>query len=100
MYQVKIAQYSKLLKSKNLNDIDVIKNKNQQLKDNKVIDNSDKELKLMNQLLLLNKNIENKKKESFENDKYDSKFKISKELHQRTINKSPEHMKNNELQDE
>ena len=96
-HKVKIAQYSKLLKSKNLNDIDVVKNKNQQLKDNKVIDNSDKELQLMNQLLILNKNIENKKKEGFENDKYDSKFKISKELHQRTINKSPEHMKNNEL---
>ena len=80
-----------------LNDIDVIKNKNQQLKDNKVIDNSDKELQLMNQLLLLNKNIENKKKENFENDKYDSKFKISKELYQRTINKNPEYMKNNEL---
>jgi len=96
-HKVKIAQYSKLLKSKNLNDIDVIKNKNQQLKDNKVIDNSDKELQLMNQLLLLNKNIENKKKENFENDKYDSKFKISKELYQRTINKNPEYMKNNEL---
>lgn len=96
-HKVKIAQYSKLLKSKNLNDIDIVKNKNQQLKDNKVIDNSDKELQLMNQLLILNKNIENKKKEGFENDKYDSKFKISKELHQRTINKSPEHMKNNEL---
>ena len=67
-HKVKIAQYSKLLKSKNLNDIDVIKNKNQQLKDNKVIDNSDKELQLMNQLLLLNKNIENKKKENFENE--------------------------------
>ena len=48
----------------------------------------------MNQLILLNKNIENKKKESFDNEKYDSKFKISTELYQRTINTNPEHMKN------
>ena len=96
-HKVKIAQYSKILKSKNLNDINIMNNKNQQVKDNKVIDNSDQELKLMNQLILLNKNIENKKKESFDNEKYDSKFKISTELYQRTINTNPEHMKNNEL---
>lgn len=61
-HKVKIAQYTKLLKSKNLNDIDIVKNKEMQLKDNKVIDNSDKELQLMNQLILLNDNIINKKK--------------------------------------
>ena len=96
-HKVKIAQYTKLLKSKNLNDMNIVKNKQNQLKDNKVIDNSDKELQLMNQLLLVNENIKNKKKESFENEKYDSKFKISQEIHQRSINTSPEHMKNNEL---
>lgn len=96
-HKVKIAQYSKILKSKNLNDIDIMNNKNKQLKDNKVIDNSDQELKLMNQLILLNKNIENKKKENFDNEKYDSKFKISTELYQRTINTNKEHMKNKEL---
>jgi hypothetical protein len=95
-HKIKIAQYTKLLKQKNLNDFNVRKNNNNQTTDNKLSKILDKEQQLVKQLLLATENFINKKISEY-NDKFDSKIKISKEIHMRKINKNKEHMKNNEM---
>jgi len=96
-HKVKIASYTQLLKSKNLKDMKIMKNKNKQVKDNKVIDNSDQENQLASQLLLATSNFKNKKSNMVNKDNIDSKFKISQNTQVRKINTRQEHMKNNEL---
>lgn len=96
-HKVKIANYTKLLKSKNLNDIDVTKNRNKQTADGKMIENSDIENNLASQLSLITSNFINKKKESFIPGK-DTKFKKSSETQIRSINDAKEYFKNKELE--
>jgi hypothetical protein len=51
-HKIKIANYTKLLKSKSLNDIDVTKNRNKQTADGKMTETSDVENNLASQLSL------------------------------------------------
>lgn len=94
-HKIKIAKYSQLLKSKNLNDIDINKNKNNQIKDNKQ-NNLDIEQKLLSQLIILQENLINKKLTENETNN-NIKYQESKDNYKYKINKSKEYMKNNEL---
>ena len=96
-HKVKIANYTILLKSKNLNDIDIIKNKNQQKMDGKLTDQSDIENQLSSQLSLITQNFIEKKKDSFESGK-DTKFNKSNETQIRSINDAKEYFKNKDLE--
>ncbi len=93
-HKIKIAQYSKLLKAKNLNDIDITKNKSKQINDGKFKD-QDTEQQLLSQLLLLAENFKNKKLN--QHNSQDIKYSNSKDDQIRKINKNREHFKNNEL---
>lgn len=94
-HKVKIAKYSKILKSKNLNDIDINKNQNKQVKDNKS-NNLDIEQKLLSQLMILQENIINKKLN--DNMTHNNiKYQESKDNYKYKINTSKEHFKNNEI---
>lgn len=95
-HKIKIANYTKLLKSKNLNDIDVTKNRNKQTADGKMIENSDVENNLASQLSLITSNFINKKKDNFTSGK-DTKFQKSYETQIRSINDAKEYFKNKEL---
>lgn len=90
----KIAKYTKLLSQMNIKDINILKNKNEQEKDNKQ-KNLDAEQKLLRQLILLTENYKKKKQSDFANQ--DITYKISKTDQHRTINKNQEHLKNNEI---
>jgi hypothetical protein len=96
-HKIKIANYTILLKSKNLNDIDVIKNKNKQIADGKMTDTSDVENKLATQLSLITENFINKKKDNFIPGS-ETKFKKSSETQIRSINDGKEYFKNKELE--
>jgi len=95
-HKVKIANYTVLLKSKNLNDIDIIKNKNRQTTDGKMIENSDVENKLASQLYLITDNFISKKKDNFQSG-INTKFNKSSETQVRSINDAKEYFKNKEL---
>lgn len=95
-HKIKIANYSMLLKSKNLNDIDIIKNKNKQERDGKAPDTPDVENKLASQLSLISSNFISKKKEGFVAGK-DTKFNSSSETQIRSINDAKEYFKNQDL---
>lgn len=90
----KIAKYTKLLSQINVKDIDILKNKNEQEKDNKQKD-LDAEQKLLKQLILLTENYKNKKLSDFSNQ--DITYKISKVDQHRSVNQNQEHFKNNEI---
>jgi len=90
----KIAKYTKLLSQMSVKDIDILKNKNEQEKDNKQKD-LDAEQKLLKQLILLTENYKNKKLSDFSNQ--DITYKISKVDQHRSVNKNQEHFKNNEI---
>ncbi len=90
----KIAQYTKLLSQANVKDIDILKNKNQQVKDDKT-KTLDTEQQLLKQLFLFTENIKNKKQSDFANQ--DTKYKESETEQIRKINKNKEHLKNNEI---
>jgi hypothetical protein len=92
--KIKIAKYNQLFKNFNLKDINIIKNKNEQLKDNKNR-TLDTEQQLLKQLILFTENIKNKKKDNFKNQ--DIKYKDSKLEQIRKINKNKEYFKNNEI---
>ncbi len=92
--KVKIAKYTKLLAPLNVRDINIMKNKNQQLKDDKV-KRLDAEQKLLKQLILFTEDLRNKKQSNFKNQ--DIKYKESKHEQIRKINKNKEHLKNTEL---
>jgi hypothetical protein len=96
-HKIKIANYTKLLKSKNLNDIDVTKNRNKQTADGKMTETSDVENNLASQLSLITSNFINKKKDNFISGK-DTKFKNSSETQVRSINDTKEYFKNKELE--
>lgn len=96
-HKIKIANYTKLLKSKNLNDIDVTKNRNKQTADGKMIENADVENNLASQLSLITSNFINKKKDDFIPGS-DTKFKKSSETQVRSINDAKEYFKNKELE--
>lgn len=96
-HKIKIANYTKLLKSKNLNDIDIIKNKNKQIVDGKMTETSDVENNLASKLLLITSNFINKKKDAFVPGN-DTKFKKSSETQIRSINDAKEYFKNKELE--
>jgi hypothetical protein len=93
-HKIKIAQYNKLLTTKNLLDTNIRKNKNEQLKDDKS-NKLDLEQKLVNKLILLIDNFKNKKQSDFS--EQDTKYKESNEDLIRKINKNKEHFKNNEI---
>jgi hypothetical protein len=95
-HKIKIANYSMLLKSKNLNNIDIIKNKNRQEVDGKAPDTPDVESKLASQLSLISSNFISKKKEGFAAGK-DTKFTNSSETQIRSINDAKEYFKNQDL---
>lgn len=95
-HKIKIANYSMLLKSKNLNNVDIIKNKNKQEVDGKAPDTPDVENKLASQLSLISSNFISKKKEGFVAGK-DTKFKSSSETQIRSINDAKEYFKNQDL---
>ena len=90
----KIAKYTKLLSQMSVKDIDILKNKNEQEKDNKQKD-LDAEQKLLKQLILLTENYKNKKLSDFSNQ--DITYKISKVDQHRSVNQNQEHFKNNEI---
>jgi|LauGreDrversion4_2_1035121.scaffolds.fasta_scaffold02290_8 hypothetical protein len=90
----KIAKYSKLLSQMNVKDINILKNKNEQEKDDKQ-KNLDAEQELLKQLVLLTEHYKDKKRSNFANQ--DINYKISKVDQNRSINKNPEFFKNNEL---
>ena len=96
-HKIKIANYTKLLKSKNLNDIDVTKNRNKQTADGKMIENADVENNLASQLSLITSNFINKKKDNFIPGS-DTKFQKSSETQVRSINDAKEYFKNKELE--
>lgn len=96
-HKIKIANYTKLLKSKNLNDIDITKNRNDQTTDGKMIENSDVENNLASQLSLITSNFINKKKDNFIPGS-DTKFQKSSETQVRSINDAKEYFKNKELE--
>ncbi len=90
----KIAQYTKLLSQANIKDINIMKNKNEQEKDDKqkILNN---EQNLLKQLVIGIDNYQNKKKSDFSNQEIN--YKISKNNQTRQINKNKEFFKNNEL---
>lgn len=92
--KVKIAKYTKLLSQKNIKDINILKNKNEQETDAK-IKTLDAEQNLLKQLILLTENYKNKKLSGFKNQ--DIAYKISKHDQHRSVNKNQEHFKNNEI---
>jgi len=92
--KLKIAKYNKLFNNFNPKDINIIKNKNEQVKDNKNR-TLDSEQQLLKQLILFTENLKNKKKSSFNNQ--DIKYKNSKIEQIRKINKNKEHFKNNDI---
>ncbi len=92
--KIKIAKYNNILSQINPRDINILKNKNKQEKDQKN-QTLDAEQKLLKQLLLFTENLQNKKQSDFANQ--DIKYKDSKNEQIRKINKNKEHMKNNEL---
>jgi len=96
-HKVKIANYTILLKSKNLNDIDIIKNKNRQIKDGKKPDTPDVENNLASQLTLISDNFISKKKDNFVSG-FDTKFSKSAETQIRSINDAKEYLKNKDLE--
>lgn len=96
-HKIKIANYTKLLKSKSLNDIDVTKNRNKQTADGKMTETADVENNLASQLSLITSNFINKKKDSFISGQ-DTKFKKSNETQIRSINDAKEYFKNKELE--
>jgi hypothetical protein len=96
-HKIKIANYTKLLKSKSLNDIDVTKNRNKQTADGKMTETSDVENNLASQLSLITSNFINKKKDSFVSGK-DTNFNKSSETQIRSINDAKEYFKNKELE--
>lgn len=95
-HKIKIARYTKNLKSKNLNDVNFTKNRCNQLTDTKVIDRSDMENNLVNQLSTTIEGFKNNKKETFKVGV--SKFKSSKISQFRNVNRSKEYLKNKELE--
>lgn len=92
--KVKIAKYNALFTQYNPNDINILKNKNEQIKDNKNR-TLDTEQQLLKQLILFTDNLKNKKQSDFNNQ--DTKYKESSMDQIRKINKNKEHFKNNEL---
>ena len=94
-HKIKIADYNKLLKQKNMKDTNIRKNKNKSVKDvkNNMLNNTYN--KTMSQLALLTTNFVNKKKNTLGT--LTNKFKISKDINNIKINKSKEHFKNNEI---
>lgn len=96
-HKINIANYTKLLKSKSLNDIDVTKNRNKQTADGKMTETADVENNLAAQLSLITSNFINKKKDSFVSGK-DTEFKKSSETQIRSINDAKEYFKNKELE--
>ncbi len=95
-HKLKIARYSKNLKSKNLNDVNFMKNRKQQSADIKIAEKADMENQLVSQLTTTIEGFKNKKKESFTVGV--SNFKSSKISQFRNINKSKEYLKNKELE--
>lgn len=95
-HKVKIANYTILLKSKNLNGIDIIKNKNKQETDGKMPETPDVENKLASQLTLISNNFISKKKDNFIAGA-DTKFNNSSETQVRSINDAKEYFKNQDL---
>lgn len=95
-HKIKIARYTKNLKSKNLNDVNFMKNREKQSTDTKIIDRSDMENNLVTQLSTTIDGFKNKKKETFKVGV--SNFKSSKISQFRNINKSKEYLKNKELE--
>ena len=90
----KIAKYTKLLSQMSVKEINILKNKNEQEKDNKQ-QNLDTEQQLLKQLILLTENYKKKKQNDFANQ--DITYKISKVDQERSVNKNKEYFKNNEI---
>lgn len=95
-HKLKIARYSKNLKSKNLNDVDLRKNRDKQSADIKIAEKADMENQLVSQLSTTIENFKNIKKESLNVGV--SSLKDSKISQFRNINKSKEYLKNKELE--
>jgi len=96
-HKIKIANYTHLLKSKNLNDIDIVKNKNRQIQDGKLTEHADIENQLASKLTLLIDNFKNKKHDYFQSGT-NTKFSKSSESQVRSINDAKEYFKNQDLE--